>query len=68
MEARIDQNKRDETYRIYITESLRLSPQGKWLVKSYMDMVNDQSNKKPEPTGEEIVDQVMLGAGLTFKE
>lgn len=61
--ARIDEFSRDEAYRIYITKSLQLIPQSKHLTKDYTDLFEPQD----ERTGEDIVSDIMLNAGLKFE-
>lgn len=63
--ARLDEYDREEAYRIYISKSLQLIPQSKWLAKGYDELLNP----KPEDslTGEEIVLDVMKRAGLQFE-
>ena len=66
VEARIDKYNRDETYRIFITESLRLAPQGKYITKSYGDMF--EKRQIDARSGDEIAMDVITNAGLTFGE
>lgn len=68
VEARFDSFKREETYRIFVTESLRLAPQK--FIKSYRDLCKDvlQPQKIDKRSGDEIVEDVMQKAGLHFKE
>jgi hypothetical protein len=61
--ARIDEFSRDEAYRIYITKSLQLIPQSKHLTKDYIELFEPQD----ERTGEDIVSDIMLNAGLKFE-
>lgn len=63
MEARAQQEYRDEAYRIYISEMLRLLPQGKSLKISYSDIVN---NRKVEDhrTGKEVAEQAAKKMGV----
>lgn len=66
VEARIEEYNREETYRIYITKSLQLIPQNKWLTNTYFDVLN------PKPTdnrsGDEIAVDIIGRAGLSFGE
>lgn len=52
----------DELFRIYVTDSLQLMVQNKYLTKSYKDIINP----KPEDnrTAKEIADDIILRAGL----
>ena len=66
VEARIDKYNRDETYRIFITESLRLAPQGKYITKGYSDMF--EKRQFDARSGDEIALDVITNAGLKFGE
>mgnify|MGYP003297660114 CR=1 FL=1 len=65
VEARLDDTTREEAYRFFVTESLRLAPQNKYITKSYHDMVN-KPVKADNRTGDEIAADVILKAGLKF--
>ena len=56
---------RQETmaYRVYVTESLRLIPQGKYLTQSFDDMLRAMT--APSMDGDAIVADVVMRAGLT---
>lgn len=62
VESRIAEYARDETYRIYITRSLQLAPQGKNIVPTYLEVLNPPEKVE----GEEIVLDIMKRAGLKF--
>lgn len=64
VEARITEYIREETYRIYITRSLQLAPQGKNIVPTYTDLLKP-SKEKPI-NGDEVVIDIMTRAGLKF--
>ena len=64
VEARIDEHNREEAYRIYVTRSLQLAPQGSYLTISYMDISKPQ--KIDNRSGDEIVADIMSRAGLSF--
>ena len=61
VEARLEQGKRDEAYRIFVTESLRLAPQSKYITKSLNDILNEKVDTR---SGDEIAMDVILNAGL----
>jgi hypothetical protein len=63
VEARLDKFKREETYRIFVTESLRLAPHGKF-TKTYRELLKPQEIDRR--SGDQIVADVMKNAGLTF--
>ena len=65
VEARFDEYNRDEAYRIYISKSLQLIPQDKYLTKNYSDILKPE--KKDDRSGEDIVSDIMLKAGLKFE-
>lgn len=56
MEARINEYNREETYRIFVTESLRFAPQNKFLNISYFELLKPQ--KAETMTGKEISEKV----------
>lgn len=61
--------RRDETYRIYVTRSLQLIPQNKYVKLSYSDLASNSKgrNEKPALSGDEIVKDIMGRAGLRFR-
>lgn len=65
VEARWEDYTREETYRIYVTTSLKLAPQSKFINKDYNDIVN--MTPVEEKSGDEIVADVFERAGLKFK-
>lgn len=69
VEARVNEYSREEAYRIYVTKSLQLVPQQKYMQSSYTDMLKSMY-KKPEPqkSGDEIVIDIIKRAGLKFEE
>lgn len=64
IEARLDAFKRDEMYRIFISETLRIAPEGKHITKTWSEFIN-QTEQEPVDA-EEIINDVMLNAGLSF--
>lgn len=57
---------RDEAYRFYITKSLQLVPQNKYISLSFNDIINKRNiNNK---SGDEIVLDIFNRAGLKFEE
>ena len=64
MEARARKEYRDEAYRIYISETLRLSPQGKVLKMSYSDFLNRKGNKEETRTGKEVAEAAAKKMGV----
>lgn len=64
VEARINQESREEAYRIYVTRSLQLAPQHKYMQKSYGDLL--EQKKVDTRTGDEIAEDIMKRAGLSF--
>lgn len=62
MEARINEYNREETYRIFVTESLRFAPQGKILNKSYVELLKPQ--KVETRTGKEVAEEVAEKLGF----
>ena len=66
VEARFNEYNREEAYRIYASRSLQLIPQSKHLIKGYLDFVYPK--EEDTRSGDEIVQDVMNGAGLRFEE
>jgi hypothetical protein len=54
--ARADEQSREETYRIFVTESLRMLPQQKYIGKSYIELLKPV--KVETRTGEQVADDV----------
>lgn len=65
VEARVEEFSRDEAYRIYVTTSLQLAPQSKYINKDYTDLVNNKKEK--ERSGDDIAKDIFNRAGLKFK-
>ena len=54
--ARADEQNREETYRLFVTESLRMLPQQKYFGKSYIEFLKPV--KVETRTGEQVADEV----------
>ena len=54
--ARADEQSREETYRLFVTESLRMLPQQKYFGKSYIEFLKPV--KVEARTGEQVADEV----------
>lgn len=52
-------------YRIYVTDSLFYQGQNQRLTSRYLDLLNRKVDNR---TGDEIARDVIVGAGLRFKE
>ena len=61
----MDEYNREEAYRIYVTKSLQLAPQNKYLQVSFYDVL--QRNNEEEKSGDEIAVEVISNAGLHFE-
>lgn len=61
--ARIEQERRDEAYRIFVTKSLQLIPQNKYIERSYEDIVDGKIDNR---SGEEIAEDIIKRGGLKF--
>ena len=63
--ARIEEDYREMTYRIYVTDSLQYIPQGKYTTVRFYDMIYP----KPEDnrSAEEIAADVIAKAGLIVR-
>lgn len=64
VEARIDDFNREEAYRFYVTKSLQLVPQNKYISTSYEDVLKPK--KIDNRSGDEIAIDIMERAGLKF--
>ncbi len=56
---------REETYRFYVTKSLQVMPQNKYVSASYADLLKPK--KMDNRSGDEIVADVMKRGGLKFR-
>lgn len=66
VEARITEYNREEAYRFYITKSLQLAPQNKYISSSFSDIINKKSISNK--SADEIVLDIFNKAGLKFEE
>lgn len=64
MLSRLDTERQDSAYRFYVCTSLQLAPQGKNLVKSYNEFLDDIKNPKKEKTGDEIAIEILTKLGV----
>lgn len=64
--ARLEQEDRDFIYRIFVTKSLQLIPQSRYLSKEYYEVLQPQNID--HRTGDEIAADIILRAELSFKE
>lgn len=64
VEARAEEEQRDETYRIFVTKSLQLIPQNKYISKDFKDILHPE--KMDTRTAEQIASDVISKAGLNF--
>lgn len=60
----MDEHNREEAYRIYVTHSLQLIPQNKFININYMDSLKPQ--KVDNRSGDEIALDVISRAGIKF--
>lgn len=63
--ARIEEYNKDVLYRTYVTDSLRLIPQNRWIVPRWVDIINPK--QEDERTPEEIIEDVVTSAGLIME-
>ena len=66
VEARIEENDREDAYRILISKNLQLSPQGKFLDLNYTDIIQPEK-KEDRRSGDEIALDIIQRAGLKFE-
>lgn len=65
--ARLEDETREMAYRIYVTKSLQLAPQGKALTINYTDILKPAPEEE-QKTGEEIAIDIIKRAGLIIGE
>lgn len=68
LDARDRAHSRDEAFRVYVAESLRLAPQGRALAKPYAEVVASLGERPDTRTGEEIAADVITRLGLEVIE
>lgn len=66
VEARLDEYKREEAYRIFVAESIRLAPQGKAFSRSYLEFV--KPHEVDTRSGDDIASDIIAKAGLFFED
>ena len=59
--SRAEQIHREEVYRIMVTESLRILPEGKRITKPYLELLKPQ--EVDTRTGEQVAEEVALRMG-----
>ena len=64
VEARFEEFNREHAYRIFVTRSLQLIPQNKYLNQDYKDFITPK--KIDNRSGEEIALDMIKNAGLKF--
>ncbi len=64
VEARVEDFNRDEAYRIYVSKSLQLIPQNKYVAKELKEILHPE--KSDNRTADEIASEVFKNAGLKF--
>ena len=66
--ARLDTERREDTYRYYLTDSLYFNGENKHLTVRYIDIVNGKWTPPKEMDGDKIAADVIAKAGLVVKE
>lgn len=62
--ARFEEQQREMAYRNYVTRSLQLIPQNSYITASFDEILHPE--KIDTRTGDEIAEDVIAKAGLTF--
>ena len=62
----MDEYSREETYRIYVSRSLQLAPQNKYMQKDYVELLKS-SERRDNRSGDEIASDIITRAGLKFR-
>lgn len=65
MMARLEQDVKETAFRNYVTDSLQILPQRKYIAKRYAELVDFTS--KDTRSGDEIAAEVIEKAGLTIE-
>ena len=65
VKARLDEEDREEAYRIYVSRSLQLNPQNGHIEKSYYDIMQGKV-EIDDRDGDEIAADIITRAGLRF--
>lgn len=63
MLARHLKEMKERSYRAYVTNTLRLAPQGMYLMTEWTDVIDSIERPQPERSAEEIVDGVIARMG-----
>ena len=66
--ARLETERREDTYRYYLTDSLFFSGQQKRITIRYADILNGKHTPPKEMDGDKIAAEVIAKAGLVVKE
>ena len=66
VEARLETEQRETAYRNYISTSLQLIPQNKYLTHTFDEILHPEKIKVDNRTGDEIAEDVIAQAGLNF--
>ncbi|MBR2783055.1 MAG: hypothetical protein IKD93_02535 [Firmicutes bacterium] len=67
VKARIQQEQRALSFRIYVTDALQGAPQGKYLTRRWTELVEELERPVDRRSGEEIAADFIRRAGLHFK-
>lgn len=63
--AKITERVNEEAYRMYVTRSLQLIPQNRYITKDFTDIIN--GDNIDNRSGEDIAIDIIKGAGLSFE-
>lgn len=66
--ARFDTERREDTYRFYLTDCFYLSGQNKHFTVRYEDLIKGRWKPPQDVDGDEIAADVIAKAGLVVKE
>lgn len=65
--ARYDTERREDTYRYYLTDCLYYEGQGRYLTARYADIVSGRYVPPKEMSGDEIAAEVIAKGGLVVR-
>ena len=66
--ARLETERREDTYRYYLTDSFYCNGQNQHLTVRYFDLLNGKRLPSEEMDGDAIAEDVITKAGLVVKE
>ena len=66
--ARLEENMREDMYRIYVTDTMYLNGENKRFNYRFIDIINGKVKLPDQRSGDEIAEDVFKRAGITLGE